>query len=104
LVVVKLAQLSASAQQLDDASSITVGQEIDDVAQFKIAQDGPVSLSLSPRPFIDPEHARCRWLLDHDRPDHAQQRSATDRHGELVRQARPGRAAHGKIKILLRVV
>jgi hypothetical protein len=92
------------AQSGREATGMAVGQEINDLAQFKVAQDGPIDLSLSPRPFIDPEHARCRRLLDHDRPDHAQQRSAADRHGELGRQARPGRATHGKTKILLCVV
>ncbi|GEO43690.1 hypothetical protein SAE02_78380 [Skermanella aerolata] len=92
------------AQPGREASGIAVGQEIDDMAQFKVAQDGSIGLSLSPRPFIDPEHTWCRRLLDHDRPDHAQQRSAADRHGELVRQARRGRIAKSQGKTLLRVV
>jgi hypothetical protein len=75
------------AQPDRKASGITVGQEINNAPQFKVAQDGAVGLSRSPRSFIDPEHARCRRLLNLDRPDHAQQRSAADRYGQIVGQA-----------------
>src|SRR5690349_10163595 len=91
------------AQPGRETRGAALGQEVDNTAQFKVAQDGPVGLSFAPRPFIDPEHARRRRLLEFDGADHAQQPSAANRHGEVVRQAPPRRTTSGKSETLLRV-
>src|SRR5512135_2271227 len=49
-----------------DGVRLAVGEEVDDVTAFQVHDDGAVTLSLAPRPVIDPHDPRrpCRLVLE----------------------------------------
>src|SRR3954467_8336521 len=59
-----------------------IRQYLDDAVALKIAQDRAVPLTAPPRPIINTYHPRWRGRLPPGSADQAQQRVATDRHGE----------------------
>ena len=70
--------------------TLAVRQQVDRPVALQIDDDGAVALAPPPCPVIDADDARWRcWFYRHAL-DQAQQRFATDRHGEPVRQAGAG--------------
>ncbi len=79
-----------------DRVGIAIGQEFENATAFQIADDRAIALSLAPGPVINADYTRgFRWL-EFGGADHAQQRVAADRHGELAREPETGLAADGK--------
>jgi hypothetical protein len=86
------ADLGMSPQPSLDRVRVAVGEQVGDPTPFQIAQNGPVTLAASPRPFVNAEStygsSRSRRLTTDD----AQQRVLADWHHQPLRQA-GGRAA-----------
>ncbi len=91
-------------QPVGHGGGLAVGQQVDDLATFQIAQDRAVALTAPPGPIIDAEHARCAVCLRGSATSHeAQQRVGADRQAEAPRQACAGFTAERETEVVLEV-
>ena len=91
-------------QPVGHGGGLAVGQQVDDLASFQIAQDRAVALTAPPGPIIDAEHSRCALCLRGSATSHeAQQRVGADRQAEAPRQACAGFTAERETEVVLEV-
>ncbi|BAQ50253.1 hypothetical protein Maq22A_2p42625 (plasmid) [Methylobacterium aquaticum] len=91
-------------QPVGHGRGLAVGQQVDDLATFQIAQDRAVALTAPPGPIVDAEHPRCAVCLRGSATSHeAQQRVGADRQAEAPRQACAGFTAERETEVVLEV-
>ncbi|WP_203159561.1 hypothetical protein [Methylobacterium aquaticum] len=91
-------------QRVGHGGGLAVGQQVDDLASFQIAQDRAVALTTPPGPIVDAEHPRCAVCLRGRTTSHeAQQRVGADWQAEAPRQACAGLTTERETEVVLKV-
>ena len=83
-------------EPLRDGVSITIRQEIDDVAPLQVHDDRAVALPFAPRPVVDTDEARRRRCIVLERFDTSEQRIRAGCHGETIGKTSPSFSSESK--------